>query len=199
MAEQGSGCILAITSGGCFIPSPRSAPYTASKAAILSFTLCVAAELEPFGVTVNALSPGLTATRLGEGAIVDITDSFDMSREEFYAEVGAPQSPDALAPLAIFLASPEGTRRAVGRASRPPAAGRSRRSSSPSRGDSTTERPPDRDASRVVIGLSMSTLLAGAFAKARGPPGRIARMRSMTRSRCFSSLRSDTTPAGARP
>jgi len=108
MAEQGSGCILAITSGGCFIPSPRSAPYTASKAAILSFTLCVAAELEPFGVTVNALSPGLTATRLGEGAIVDITDSFGMSREAFYAEVGAPQPPDALAPLAIFLASPEG-------------------------------------------------------------------------------------------
>lgn len=108
MAEQGSGSILTITSGGSFMPSPRSAPYSASKGAILSFSLCVAAELAPFGVTLNCLSPGLTATRLGHGAVADITKSFDISEEEFFADVGAPQSPGALAPLAIFLASPEG-------------------------------------------------------------------------------------------
>lgn len=107
MVEQGSGCILTVTSGGCFIPSPRSAPYASSKAAILSFTLSVAAELASAGVTVNCLSPGLTDTRLGEGAIADITKSSGISREAFYASVGTPQRPDALAPLAIFLASPE--------------------------------------------------------------------------------------------
>ena len=107
MTRQGSGRILTITSGGSFIPSPRSAPYASSKAAILSFTLCVAAELESAGITVNCLSPGLTDTRLGEGAIADITKSSGISREAFYAEVGAPQRPDALAPLAVFLASDE--------------------------------------------------------------------------------------------
>ena len=107
MSSQGSGRILTITSGGSFIPSPRSAPYASSKAAILSFTLCVAAELESSGITVNSLSPGLTDTRLGEGAIADITKSSGISRDAFYAEVGAPQRPDALAPLAVFLASEE--------------------------------------------------------------------------------------------
>ena len=67
-----------------------------------------AAELAPAGVRVNALSPGLTATRLGEGAIDDITRSFGITREDFFADVGAPQAPDALAGLAVFLASDAG-------------------------------------------------------------------------------------------
>ena len=108
MAERGSGRILTVTSGGSFGPSPRSAPYAASKGAVLSFSLCAAAELAPLGVTVNCLSPGLTATRLGEGAVADITKSFGITKEDFYADVGAPQPPDALAGLAAFLASDEG-------------------------------------------------------------------------------------------
>jgi len=108
MAEQGSGSIITITSGGSFGPSPRSAPYASSKGAILSFSLCVAAELAPSGVTVNCLSPGLTTTRLGEGAVADITKSFGISKDEFFAEVGSPQRPDALAGLAVFLVSDEG-------------------------------------------------------------------------------------------
>lgn len=108
MSERGSGSIITITSGGSFGPSPRSAPYASSKGAILSFSLCVAAELAPSGVRVNCLSPGLTATRLGEGAVADITKSFGISADDFFAEVGAPQRPDALAGLVIFLVSDEG-------------------------------------------------------------------------------------------
>ncbi len=108
MAAQGSGSMITITSGGSFIPSPRSAPYASSKGAILSFSLCAAAELADSGVTVNCLSPGLTATRLGEGAIADITKSFGITREQFFADVGAPQAPDALAGLAVFLVSEAG-------------------------------------------------------------------------------------------
>jgi NAD(P)-dependent dehydrogenase (short-subunit alcohol dehydrogenase family) len=107
MTQQGSGSILTITSGGSFGPSPRSAPYATSKGAILSFTLCAAAELAPSGVTVNCLSPGLTATRLGKGAVADITKSFGITEEDFYADVGAPQRPYALAGLAAFLVSDE--------------------------------------------------------------------------------------------
>jgi len=105
MAERGSGSILTITSGGSFGPSPRSAPYASSKGAILSFSLCAAAELAASGVRVNCLSPGLTSTRLGDGAVVDITKSFGISKQEFFADVGAPQPPDALAGLAVFLVS----------------------------------------------------------------------------------------------
>lgn len=107
MLEQRSGSILTVTSGGSFGPSPRSAPYASSKGAILSFTLSVAAELAPSGITVNCLSPGLTATRLGRNAVADITRSFGISEEQFYADVGAPQRPDALAGLAAFLVSSE--------------------------------------------------------------------------------------------
>ena len=107
MSEQGSGSILTVTSGGSFGPSPRSTPYASSKGAILSFSLCVAAELAPAGVRVNCLSPGLTATKLGKGAVTDITKSFGISEAEFYDQVGAPQPPDALAGLATFLLSDE--------------------------------------------------------------------------------------------
>ena len=108
MGEQGGGSMLTITSGGSFIASPRSAPYASSKGAILSFTLCAPAELASSGVTVNCLSPGLTATRLGDGAIADITGSLGITQEAFFAEVGAPQGADALAGLAVFLVSDAG-------------------------------------------------------------------------------------------
>jgi NAD(P)-dependent dehydrogenase (short-subunit alcohol dehydrogenase family) len=107
MIERRRGTILTVTSGAAWHPNPRSVAYSAAKGGILSFTIGLAAELADAGVTVNALSPGLTATRLGEGAITDMKKAFGISAEALAEQIGVAQPDDALCPLALFLASSE--------------------------------------------------------------------------------------------
>jgi 2-hydroxycyclohexanecarboxyl-CoA dehydrogenase len=41
-------------------------PYSAAKAGLINFTQCAAKDLAPYGVRVNALSPGMVRTNLNE-------------------------------------------------------------------------------------------------------------------------------------
>lgn len=66
--EQGSGAIVNVTSSVTLKTLPLLSVYTASKAAVESFSACLALELEPFGIGVKLVLPGRSPTRFAENA-----------------------------------------------------------------------------------------------------------------------------------
>jgi 3-oxoacyl-[acyl-carrier protein] reductase len=63
MKEQGKGCIVNTSSNFGITGSPTRTAYSASKAAVIAFTKSLALELAPYDIRVNAVAPGLTATK----------------------------------------------------------------------------------------------------------------------------------------
>jgi NAD(P)-dependent dehydrogenase (short-subunit alcohol dehydrogenase family) len=70
VARGGGGRIVNITSSSAHRARASLPAYGASKAALTQLTRLAAAELGPHGVNVNAVAPGLTATRM-------VSDHFD--------------------------------------------------------------------------------------------------------------------------
>ena len=74
------------------------------KAAVLHFTRCAAADWAPYGITVNAIFPGLFVT--------DVNREWNEKRSEVIAAfvqnipVGRAGDPDEIGPLAVYPASP---------------------------------------------------------------------------------------------
>ncbi len=54
--------IINMAGGGAFSPFPNYSAYACSKSALVRLTECLAAELQPMGIRVNAVSPGIVAT-----------------------------------------------------------------------------------------------------------------------------------------
>jgi len=65
MREAGQGSILHITSIHAQTGMPNRAAYAASKGGVVSMVRALAAELGPFGISINALSPGPTGAGMG--------------------------------------------------------------------------------------------------------------------------------------
>ena len=100
MIENGiKGHILNITSSSAL--RPGWTPYQLSKWAVRGFTIGLAELMQPYGIVVNAIAPGPTATpMLGqkEGDTLYCED-FPLKRYEM---------PEEIAALAVYLASPLG-------------------------------------------------------------------------------------------
>jgi NAD(P)-dependent dehydrogenase (short-subunit alcohol dehydrogenase family) len=65
------GSIVLVSSRGGHNPGPGSSLYSASKAAVHSFTRSWAAELAPSGIRVNAVAPGFVRTEAYEANGLD--------------------------------------------------------------------------------------------------------------------------------
>ena len=62
MKEQAGGVIVNTSSNIGITGNPTRTAYAASKAAVIAFTKSLALELAPYGIRVNCIAPGLTAT-----------------------------------------------------------------------------------------------------------------------------------------
>lgn len=91
MAERGWGRIVNMSSSSIYTPTRGLVAYMASKAGALGLTSALANDLGSFGVTVNAVSPGLTRTeavdedvragRLPEAALDAMADARAIPRQ----------------------------------------------------------------------------------------------------------------------
>lgn len=62
MKGRGSGRIVNIGSASIFVGVPGQAHYVAAKAGVVGLSRTLARELGDYGITVNVVTPGLTAT-----------------------------------------------------------------------------------------------------------------------------------------
>jgi len=103
MKEAGYGRIVNIASNVILAGTPNLAHYVAAKGGVFGFTRALATELGRYGITVNAVAPGLTASEGVMGG--PHADAFD-----FVVSLQAiPRRgiPSDIAPAVAFLASEE--------------------------------------------------------------------------------------------
>lgn len=61
--------IINLAGGGAFSPFPNFSAYACSKAAVVRLTECLAAELAPLNIRVNAISPGFVPTEMHQATL----------------------------------------------------------------------------------------------------------------------------------
>lgn len=72
MIHQGRGGRIVITASiGAFEGSGHHGPYGASKGALVTLVRTMGREWAEYGITVNAVCPGLTATAINQGLLED--------------------------------------------------------------------------------------------------------------------------------
>ena len=103
MAKGGGGAIVNVASIGGIVPGQYMGVYSISKAAVISMTKAFAQELGAKKIRVNALCPGLTATKFA-GALV----SNDSIRKEAEKRISLHRvaQPDEMAGAVLYLCSP---------------------------------------------------------------------------------------------
>ncbi len=103
MRDAGYGRIVNICSNVVLAGTPNLAHYVASKGGVLAFTRALATEVGRYGITVNAVAPGLTAS---EGVMASPhAEAFDFVQSlQAIPRRGVPAD---IAPAVAFLASEE--------------------------------------------------------------------------------------------
>ncbi|MFA5844058.1 MAG: SDR family oxidoreductase [Coriobacteriia bacterium] len=101
MRERGSGRVLNVASIAAFVSRPGGAAYAAAKAGLVGLTRAAALDLAPYGVLVNALCPGYTATDMAQRTLTA------EQREDLRRAVPLDRlaQPAEIASVALFLCS----------------------------------------------------------------------------------------------
>ncbi len=104
MIEQGEGGrIVNLSSAADILAVGGLGAYTAAKGAIVALTKTLAVELAPHAVTVNAVAPGATDTRMNQSAYTpEVRRTYEQR-----IPLGRIGSPEEVADAAVFLATHE--------------------------------------------------------------------------------------------
>ena len=107
MRELGGGSIVNVASIQATLTQAGAFPYSAAKAGVLGLTRSLALEEGPYGVRVNAVSPGYTRTRLVVDSLQATGDS-EAAEREIAAKhaLGRIAEPEEIASMILVLASP---------------------------------------------------------------------------------------------
>ena len=101
MKEQRFGRIINLASLSAYHPLGEQGPYAAAKAAIAGYTRATALDLARYGVTINAIAPGLI---LHDGLKVVFSDA-ELGRMASGIPVGRAGKPEEIAATVSFLLS----------------------------------------------------------------------------------------------
>jgi NAD(P)-dependent dehydrogenase (short-subunit alcohol dehydrogenase family) len=107
MKAKGTGKIINVSSEAGGFPAQRMTAYCVSKAGVAMLTKCMALELAPHGIRVNALAPGLTRTDINRQ---DLEDEAFLKARLARIPLGRVMNPDDLVGAAVFLASADSDR-----------------------------------------------------------------------------------------
>ncbi|HEY7060086.1 MAG TPA: SDR family NAD(P)-dependent oxidoreductase [Chloroflexota bacterium] len=102
MMERRRGCIVNLSSCQGASPAPMRAHYSAAKAGIIGFTRTAAYELASYGIRVNAVAPGTTATERVRGN----WDDAGWAQLNAQQPIGRVSEPEDMAEAILYLASP---------------------------------------------------------------------------------------------
>jgi NAD(P)-dependent dehydrogenase (short-subunit alcohol dehydrogenase family) len=114
MIGQERGCVISLSSGAGKRGRAGRASYGAAKAAIINLTESMALEAGPHGITVNCICPGAVAGDRALNIFRQLAEAQGRSAEEGETEYRKLEprfvTEEEVAELAVFLASPEGSR-----------------------------------------------------------------------------------------
>lgn len=100
------GAVVNTSSIASTVVSPTTGAYSASKGGVTQLTKFAALEMAPYGIRVNAIGPGTSATRITEGT------RFNTERNEKFLSnipMGRYGEPEEAAAAALYLGSDDAT------------------------------------------------------------------------------------------
>jgi NAD(P)-dependent dehydrogenase (short-subunit alcohol dehydrogenase family) len=103
MRDAGYGRIVLITSNAFYAGTPNMAPYLAAKGGVIGLTRALATELGKYGITANAVAPGITETE----AVMESPHKDALDFVQSLQAIPRHASPQDIAPAVAFLASEE--------------------------------------------------------------------------------------------
>ncbi|MFH8483194.1 SDR family NAD(P)-dependent oxidoreductase [Streptomyces sp. NPDC018055] len=101
-ASGRSASVVNISSGSALRARPGGGPYASSKAALEMATRAAALELGPYGIRVNAVSPGFIGV---DSACNPVTDAYAAAVS--VNPLGRPGTPADIARAVVWIAGPE--------------------------------------------------------------------------------------------
>lgn len=102
MMNKNGGVIVHVASKAGVVGEPGHAAYSSSKGAVIALTRAMAVELAPYGIRVNAISPGPVYTEMFTN---NVTREEDRQRIAEAAPLGRIGLPEDIAGGILYLAS----------------------------------------------------------------------------------------------